>query len=312
SGRLPVKKLLAIITAVLLALGLAGIAMAADGDLPHTGRVIFVTGGDVQIAVDEQADAVVVISGDAEIAGTVNTLFVVDGTATVTGGTLETVGIVNGTVALSSGTTITGDLLELNSTVERGNGVEIGGEVKDIAADVAGFAVFMGFAALAIWIGFGIATILIGLLVAGLAARQTRSATSLITHAPGTTFLVGLLAMIVTPLVAGIAMVTIIGIPAGLGLLLFIWPTAALMGYIVAAIWLGEWLLGRSDAAVPAERPYAAATIGLLAAFVLGLIPIVTAVVSLFGLGAVVLAAWRTLRRPPTTRRVAQTQPTPA
>ena len=73
------KKLLGLITAVLLALGVAGIAMAADGDLSHTGRVIFVTGGDVEIGTDEQADAVVVVSGDAHIAGTVNTLFVVDG-----------------------------------------------------------------------------------------------------------------------------------------------------------------------------------------------------------------------------------------
>lgn len=306
------KKLLALLAAVVLALGTAGIAIAADGLLPHTGRVVFVAGGDVEIGTDEQADAVVVISGDATIAGTVNTLFVVDGTATVTSATLETVGVVNGTVELSTGTTVTGDVLELNSTVERADGVEIGGDVKDIAADVAGFAVFMGFAALAIWIGFGIATILIGLLVAGLAARQTRSATSLISHEPGTTFLVGLLAMIVTPIVAGIAMVTIIGIPAGLGLLLFIWPTAALIGYIVAAIWLGEWVLGRRDGGARAERPYAAATIGLLAAFVLGLIPIVTGVLSLFGLGAVVLAAWRTLRGSHATGRVPQTQPTPA
>lgn len=305
------KKLLVLITAVLLALGMAGIAMAADGDLPHTGRVIVVTGGDVEIGADEQADAVIVVSGDAHIAGTVNTLFVVDGTATVTSATLETVGIVNGTVELSTGTTVTGDVLQLNSTVDRADGVEIGGAVKDIAGDVAGFAVFIGFAALAIWIGFGIATIGVGLLVAGLAARQARSATTLISREPGTTFLVGLLAVIVTPIVAGLAIATIIGMPVGLGLLLVIWPAAAFIGYIVAAIWLGEWLLGRRDA-VRAERPYAAATVGLLAAFVLGLIPIVTALLSIFGLGAVVLAAWRTLRGSPMTRVALETQPTPA
>lgn len=306
------KTLLALIAAAVLAVGVAGIALAADGELAHTGRVVFVTGGDVEIASDEQADAVVVMSGNAEIAGTVNTLLVVDGTATVASATLETIGIVNGTVDLSSGATVTGDILQLNSTVERADGAQVGGGVKDIAGDVAGWAIFMGFAALAIWIGFGIATILVGLLVAGLAARQARGATSLISHEPGTTFLVGLLAIVVTPIVAGLAIATIIGIPAGFGLLLFIWPTAAFIGYIVAAIWLGEWLLGRRDGAVRAERPYAAATIGLLVAFVIGLIPIVTAVLSIFGLGAVVLAAWRTLRGTPTTRVVIQTQPTAA
>jgi hypothetical protein len=307
-----VRTLLALVAAVALALGVSGLAVAADQDQPHTGRVIVVTGGDVEIRSDEQADAVVVISGDAEIAGTVNTLFVVDGTATVTGATLETVGVINGTVDLGDGTSVTGDVLQLNSTVERADDVEISGTVKDIAGDVAGFAIFMGFAALAIWIGFGIATILVGLLVAGLAARQARSATSLISREPGTTFLVGLLAIVVTPILAVLAIATIIGMPAGFGLLLVIWPAAAFIGYIVAAIWLGEWLLGRRDGAVRPERPYAAATIGLLAAFVLGLIPIVTAVLSILGLGAVVLAAWRTLRGTPMTRVELGTQPTPA
>ena len=317
SGRLSaqeirVKKLFALLAAVVLALGVAGIAFAADGELSHSGRGIFVTGGDVEVAANEQADAVIVISGDAEIAGTVNTLVVVDGTATVTSATLETVGIINGTVELSAGTTVTGDVLQLNSTVERADGVEFGGTVKDIAGDVAGFAIFMGFAALVIWIGFGIATILAGLLVAGLAAHQTRTATSLISREPGTTFLVGLLAIVVTPIVAGLAIVTIVGMPAGFGLLLVIWPAAAFIGYLVAAIWLGEWLLGRRDGAVRAERPYAAATIGLLVAFVIGLVPIVTAVLSIFGLGAVVLAAWRTLRGAPTTRLASQPRPATA
>jgi hypothetical protein len=307
-----VRKLLALLAAVALSLGVSGLALAADQDEPDSGRVIFVTGGDVEIRTDERADAVVVISGNAEIAGTVNTLFVVDGTATVTGATLETVGVINGTVDLAEGSSVTGDVLQLNSTVERADGVEIGGTVKDIAGDVAGFAIFIGFAALAIWIGFGIATILVGLLVAGLAARQARAATTLIRREPGTTFLVGLLAIVVTPIVAGLAMATIIGMPAGFGLLLVIWPAAAFIGYIVAAIWLGEWLLGRRDGTVRAERPYAAATIGLLAAFVLGLIPIVTAVLSIFGLGAVVLAAWRTLRGTPMTRVALEAQPTPA
>ncbi|HJP71572.1 MAG TPA: hypothetical protein VJ975_07615 [Candidatus Limnocylindria bacterium] len=307
------KKLFALLAGIVLALGVAGIAIAADGDLATTGRVVFVTGGDVEVAAGEQADAVIVVSGDVEIAGTVNGLVVIDGTArTSSGATLDTIGVVNGAVELSGGTTVLGDVLELNSTVDRADGVAIGGAVKDIASDVAGFALFMGFAALAIWIGVGIATILGGLLMAGLAARQTRSATSLISREPGTTFLVGLLAIVVTPIVAGIAMVTIIGIPAGFGLLLFVWPTAAFIGYIVAAIWLGEWLLGRRDGALPAKRPYAAATIGLLVAFVIGLVPVFTAVLSLFGLGAVVLAAWRTLRGSPATRLVAQTQPTAA
>jgi hypothetical protein len=308
-----VKKLLVLLAALVLSVGLAGIVAADEGELSTTGRVVFVTGGDVEVGADEQADAVVVISGDVDIAGTVNGLLVVDGTATThPGATIDTIGVVNGTVDLAAGTTVLGDVLQLSSAVHGAENAVIGGSVKDIAGDVAGFAIFMGVAALAMWVGIGIATILAGLLIAGLAGRQARTAAALIRERPGTTFLVGLLAMVVTPVVAGLAMVTIVGIPAGFGLLLVIWPAAAFIGYIVAAIWLGQWLLGRREGTAAAERPYAAATVGLLAAFVIGLIPIVTAILSLFGLGAVVLAAWRTVRGTGLTPRLAQTQPTPA
>ncbi len=65
------NKLVALLAAAVLALGLAGTALAADQELIHTGRVLLVTGGDVEVAADEQADAVIVPGGDARIAGTV-------------------------------------------------------------------------------------------------------------------------------------------------------------------------------------------------------------------------------------------------
>jgi hypothetical protein len=307
------KKLIVLLAVVALALGLAGTVLAADEELPHSGRVVFVVGGDIEVGADEQADAVIVIDGNATISGTVNSLVVVDGTATATGATIEGAAIVNGTLDLREGTSVLGDIGQLSSEVIRADGVAIGGSVNDLAGDVAAFGVFLGFAALAIWIGVGIATLIAGLLMAGLAARQTRSATTLIRREPGKAFLVGLLAVVVPPILAVLAMATIIGIPTGVGLLIVVWPLVAFVGYVVAAIWLGEWLLGRRDGATPAERPYAAATIGLIVAFVVGLIPVVTAVLSIFGVGAVVLAAWRTLRGvPPAPQPLAHPAPTAA
>ena len=148
-----------------------------------------------------------------------------------------------------------------------------------------------------IWIGIGVATVLAGLLLAGLAARQVRAAWQLISHQPGRTAIAGLLALIIPPIVAVLAMVTIVGIPTGFSLLVFVWPTLAFIGYLVAAIWLGEWVLARMRGQrVETERPYFAAVVGLLITFVLGFVPLFTAVISLFGLGAVTLSAWRTLR----------------
>jgi len=305
------KSLIPLLAAMALLAGLAGAALAADEALPHTGRVIFVAGGDVEIPAGEQADAVIVVGGTARVDGTVNALVVIDGTASVRGATLETLAIINGSAELAAGTTVLGDVHRLGSTITRADGVEISGSIRDLSGDVAAFGLFIGAAAIVLWIGFGLATLLVGLLVAGLAARQVRAATVLIGRETGMTILVGLLAVLLPPIAAVLLMVTVIGIPAGIGLLVMLWPAVAFIGYIVAAIWLGEWLLGRrSPESTPAERPYAAATLGLVVGFVIGLVPLVTAILSILGLGAVVLASWRTLRGGTAQPRI-QAQPAP-
>jgi membrane protein implicated in regulation of membrane protease activity len=88
---------------------------------------------------------------------------------------------------------------------------------------------------------------------------------------------------------AGVSVQNVSGDVAGFWLFL---GTAAVL------LWIGEWVQGRRrqpDEQLP-ERPYSAMLIGLLVAFVLGFVPMVTAVISLFGLGAVTLVMWRTLR----------------
>jgi hypothetical protein len=306
------KRLIPLLAAIALLAGVAGSALAADEVLPHTGRVIFVAGGDVEIPAGEQADAVIVIGGNARVDGTVNALVVIDGTATTRGATLETLAVINGSAELAAGTTVLGDVHRLGSTITRADGVEISGSIRDLSGDIAAFGLFIGAAAIILWIGFGLATLLVGLLVAGLAARQVLTATALISRETGMTILIGLLAIVVPPILAVLLMVTVIGIPAGIGLLVVLWPAVAFIGYIVAAIWLGEWLLGRrSPEAELATRPYAAAAIGLGVGFVIGLVPFVTAILSILGLGAVVLASWRTLRGG-TAQPHIQTQPAPA
>ena len=306
------KRLVMLISLLALGLGLTGTALGASGTLPHTGRVLIVASGDVEVATHESADAVIVLGGHAIVSGTVETLVVVEGTASVTGATLETIAIVNGTARLDGGTTVLGDVHELNATVDVAPGTEIGGRFRDLTGDVAGFGLFMGAAMLLLWIGFALATLLFALLLVGLAARQVRCATTLISREPGKTALVGLVSLIVPPLLAALAIVTIVGIPTGIAVLLFAWPAIAFIGYIVAAIWLGEWLLGRREGATPPVRPYGAAVVGLIVASVIGLVPLVTAILSIFGLGAVVLAAWRTLRGGGSPQPVMWAQPAPA
>ena len=79
--------------------------------------------------------------------------------------------------------------------------------------------------------------------------------------------------------------VTIVGAPIGLGALLLVLPALAFLGWIVAAIWIGDWILGRSGGP-RAERPYAAAVVGVLVLALAGIVPFVSAIATLFGFGA--------------------------
>lgn len=307
------NKMLALLASLMLVLAGAGVALGADGATSDTGRVLIAVNGDLRVAAGEQADAVIVVGGTAEIAGTVNTVIIADGTvSTASGATLDSLVVISGTALLASGTTIRNDISQLNSTIDQAEGVQLGGSVRDMTGDAAAFGLFLGLAWIVLWIGVVLATLLLGLLVAGLAARQVRLATGTISHEPAKTFLIGLLSMIVPPFLAVVAFITVIGIPAGLALLLLVWPVAAFAGYMVAAIWIGEWLLGRRGQAKPASRPYLAVVVGLVVAFLLGFIPFVTAIISIFGLGAVVLTAWRTLRGGSASSGVAHAQPIPA
>jgi hypothetical protein len=289
------RRLLTLLVPLALVLGVTGPVLAADGDA-IAGRVMLVAGGDVTVAAGEEADVVLVAQGHADVAGTVGTLLVLDGSAATSGNArLSSVVLINSSIDLAPTAVVTGDVAQLNSTVNRADGATIEGSVTDLAADAAAFGVFVGFASLMLWLGFGVATILVGLVAAALAARQVRAATAYISRQPGTTLLAGLVAAIALPVVAVLALLTVVGIPTGFALLFVVWPAVGFVGYLVAAIWIGEWLVNRGRATIP-ERPYLASVVGILLVTVLGFVPLITTIVSIFGLGAVVRAAWATAR----------------
>jgi hypothetical protein len=94
--------------------------------------------------------------------------------------------------------------------------------------------------------------------------------------------------------------VTVIGAPLAFGIAFGLWPLAAFLGYLVAGIAIGDWIVGRLSPSVTRQRPYLAAVVGLVVLEVVGILPFVSAVATLFGYGAVLLLAWRTLRAGPT------------
>ena len=140
---------------------------------------------------------------------------------------------------------------------------------------------------------------LTGLLLVALGTRQLRAAERVIATEPLKAFGTGLFAAIVIPILAIVAIVTIVGAPLGLGILLGALPLLAFVGFLVGGIFLGEELLGtRREPA--AARPYRGALVGIVLLQVIGLVPFVgglaTAVASILGLGAILLLGWRTAR----------------
>ncbi len=289
---------------VLLALGIGAAApsLAASpverpGDLPRTGRVIVVAGGDVEVPRGDQADALVVMGGDARVGGTVNMLVVVSGDAVASAdAVIGTLVLVGGTAELAPGTTIVGDIAQLDGSVADVAGVSVGGQRIDLAGGLAALGAFLGVLAVLAWIGVGLATLVGAMVLASLAGRQLRTAAWAMGVDFGRSILVGVLSLVVIPIVAVLVMATVIGIPTGLAILLVVWPALAFVGYLVAAIRIGDWLLGHRAGYAPTGRPHLAAVVGLLACLVLGLLPIMTAIISIVGTGAVLLAVWHTWR----------------
>ena len=318
------KQIAGIAAAALLAIWLiVPITLASDGTFPHTGRVLVSVKGDATLPAGEHADVVVVVQGTASIAGEANNVVVVDGAANLQGAHVETLVAIRSPVTLGPGTTVT-NVRTVDSSLSQDPTATVSGSVSDATVDLAAFGLVLVTGFFLLFIGFVVAVILGALLVAGLAARQVRAAETLISREPAKTFLVGLVSIFVIPIVAVVALVTVIGLPVGLIILLGLWPLAGFVGYVVTGIWVGDWLLHRA-VGDPARRPYIEATIGVLILAIVSAIPILgflAAIASLFGFGAVLLLVWRTLRgtsaigapappspQPPTTTPATPTPP---
>ncbi len=281
---------------------------AAGPSAPNTGRVLISTGGDITLPAGQHADAVVVIHGTATILGEANVVVVIDGAANLVGARTESVMAVQSTVSLGTGTVVQHDVMTISSTVTRAADAQVGGTVRDVTIDAAGIGLLLAPAIILLYLGFGLAAIGAGLLLAALASKQVRSAERLISQRPIATLATGLAGVILPMFVVVILMVSVIGAPLGLGILFGLWPLTAFIGYLVAGIWIGDWILRRTSPAVERQRPYLAAVIGIIALAVLGIVPFLAAIADLFGFGAVILLAWQTIRPSTTAAPIFQGQ----
>ncbi len=290
------RRLLTVATTVaILLIFLVPTALAA-GPATATGGAILTVHGTVDVPAGQHVDTVVVVDGNARISGDAGTVVIAGGSATLTDAAIDTLVVVDGTADLQGSTIVHGDVRTLRASVTQQGGVTVEGSVRALDTDLAALAVLAIPVILVLTLGIAIAGLLAALAVAAFGARQVREVEALISERPGHSLIAGIAGSIVLPLLAISLAMTVVGAPVGLALLFIVGPAVAFLAWLVAAIWIGDWIVAQARGAREPGRPYRAAVVGVIVLALAGIIPFVTTIATLFGFGALLLAAWRTLR----------------
>jgi hypothetical protein len=253
-----------------------------------------VLNGHLVVPADESVGSAVILNGPARIDGTVDeTLFVLNGRADIAGSVGEDVVVINGAVVVRSGAHVGGDIVTRSApTIEAGATVD--GELRSVATrfDAERF----GFASRLIWwIGYSASTLFLGLLVLLLFSALDGATARIWRERTGEAVGLGAAAFFLLPVVAVIFLVTIVGIPLGLFLLLGL-GLLYTVGYVVGALVLGRLIVR------PPTTRFLAFVVGWAILRLVGLVPVlggfVWLIASLIGLGILAVAARRTGRVP--------------
>lgn len=251
-----------------------------------------ITGG-LTIDPGETADDVVVIDGPVTVAGRVRgDLVVVSGRLRISGTVGGDVVAVADRATLAPGARIGGDLLYGDERPLVPAGATVEGDVDRVSVgEITDPVGFIGAAAL--WIAVSVSALILGLLLLWLAPRALEATFAAASSSLGPTIGWGLLLFFGLPILAVIALVTLVGIPFGVALLLALLPLYAI-GYTTSA-----WLLGRRLVGPPRGRVLAFLA-GLAILRALAIIPILGGIVwfaaTVVGLGALLVATWRARR----------------
>jgi hypothetical protein len=282
------------VMAVALSL-IPAVASAEDGEKDND--VLIRINSNVHIPAGERVGTLVVINGDAIIDGEVERgVFVARGNATVNGSIKEQLVVVSGDIDLRSGSQVK-DVVSVRGDLIRDSGAVVTGEVTE--RENIGFG-FLGLASILfsiyLWLTMTIALVVAGLVFAAVGGRQLNAAARIMTGEAVNTIVGVVFVWVAIPIIAFIAVITLVGLPLGVGLMLFLLPALGFLGYIVAANRLGSALVARFGNAT-ADHPFGATTLGILLLQLVLLVPVVGAIVAavagIWGAGALAYLAYR-------------------
>ncbi len=270
-------------------------ALAADK--ANEGDFILQINRPVVVDAGQSVDAIVVISDDATIDGTVTeALVVIDGDAWISGTVEGDVTVFSGTLHLLAGSH-TGNVSLVRSDLVREDGAVVTGSIDRMQGiDVWSTALF----SIVFWIGTTLVLLVAGLVFAAIGGRQLARAAATIGERTAGSIGWAAILFVGLPILAIPVMLTIIGIPLGIWIMVFLLPVLWFLGFLVAATAVGGWLVRRFGWTEMPEHPYLAVLLGVLTFGIVGALPWLGGVISFFaglvGAGALAYAAWRAWR----------------
>jgi hypothetical protein len=284
-----------------LLLSLTTPAWAQDGQDSQNSDAFVVLTGPADVPRGEQVGDLVVFHGSSTVDGTVNgSLTAFDAPVAISGTVNGDVVVFRGRVALASGANVTGDVVSQNDPIVA-SGARVGGTTRRVQTDI-NWAGFGWASALAWWLAVSISTLLIGLALLWLTGRGATRIEDTGRTRIGPSIGWGLLAFFGLPILAILALVTIVGIPLGLGVLAAL-ALIYTLGYTATAWIIGRRILGTRTAWVLAFL------LGWGILRVLALIPAVGGLIwfvaVVFGLGALTVTIWRARSTSPTSTATA-------
>jgi len=276
---------------------------AVDGSVRAAGQSVSLTGSTGRNAAI--AGQIVLLSDTAEVARDVHaagSTLSVDGevgrrvaivadTVSVRGEVGEELYLEGKTLSLGPAARVGGNLVYRSpEPIEVASGAVIAGETRSLPLRERPAPKREGPSALPLV--FALMTLVFGLVGIAAAPRIFVAGADAVAHRPWWNLLLGLLTLVVGPAFVIVVMLTVIGLPIGL-LVLVLWIAALVFSSVPVATFVGRWLVGRIKRGP--VSPYLGLVVGLIVLALLTRIPVVGWLVSLavllIGLGVYLRAA---------------------
>jgi hypothetical protein len=230
--------------AVLLTVLAAAPALAQAESAANDNSDQIVMTGRLDVPSGETVDTAVIFNGPALVDGTVReSLVVLNGDAEVSGIVRQDVIVLNGDLVVRSGAEVGGDLVT-QSTPKVEDGATVRGERKNVATEFKIDEVGFG-GRVAWWIAYSISVLILGLLVLVFAPQLFPAVREAARTRLGASIGWGAGLFFLLPIGSVLLLVTVVGLPLGIFLLLalaFIYT----LGYVVATIAVGGRIMQSS------------------------------------------------------------------